>query len=251
VCCCPILRGPTDIVIEVKTCTEPRINPSIITGVATTDHRKCQPVRGPGPRHSTVEFTSGVTSRMVESATVIDAAITHCGRQGGPHLTLPLLPNAHTGRNAALETAASSNCSAGTDCSTYTMLLPAGGPTSALTLSSCVTLRIRSSLSTSHPGDVAFVPSSGLWRPTAPGLRATSPLSLHALFPSVAESFILIQGWGGPQESLHAVPIALQGTNRGGYWKIRSFSSPRRWRAATSALSNQRVPRKTWIGMAF
>jgi hypothetical protein len=68
---------------------------------------------------------------------VIDAAASalETAPTGGTAYTIPLLPNAQQpAATLALETAASSNCAAGTDCAAYAMMLLQEDPISVLTL---------------------------------------------------------------------------------------------------------------------
>ena len=188
---CPIPTGTYDIVVVGEDVQGTAYQPSIISGVAngqTTGNVSLY--SGPGTTTSTVQVTGGVTSQNgANQATVIDAAVSTLEAAGGTTYTIPLLPNAQQPvATLALETAASSNCAAGTDCATYTMLLPAGGPYLGVYSASGVTLSQTSPLATYVVDGLAFVPSSGGAADCSPSEQKTTSYAL-----SVGGSSITIQ----------------------------------------------------------
>ena len=111
-----------------------------------------------------VQFTGAVSSQNSASqGTSMDAQLSALETvASGTTFTIPLLPNAQqSSATLSLETAASSGCAAGTDCATYAMMLPSGGPFLGAYSASGVTLS-QSSLQANYMLDgLAFVPSSG------------------------------------------------------------------------------------------
>jgi Domain of unknown function (DUF4382) len=163
---CPIPTGTYDIVIVGEAANGTAYQPSIVAGVANGQTVGSVDLHsGLGTAASVVQIAGGVTSQNGASqGTVADIAISALepGHSGGTTYTIPLLPNAQQPTaTLALETASSSSCSAGTDCATYTMLLPAGGPYVGAYSASGTTLSQSAPLATYIVDGLAFVPSSG------------------------------------------------------------------------------------------
>ncbi|MDT7812404.1 MAG: hypothetical protein QOJ42_2320 [Acidobacteriaceae bacterium] len=163
---CPIPTGTYDIVIVGEAANGTAYQPSIVAGVANGQTvGSVDLYSGLGTAASVVQIAGGVTSQNGASqGTVADIAVSALepGQSGGTTYTIPLLPNAQQpAATLALETTSSSSCSAGTDCATYTMLLPAGGPYVGAYSASGTTLSQSAPLATYIVDGLAFVPSSG------------------------------------------------------------------------------------------
>jgi hypothetical protein len=189
---CPIPTGAYDVVIVGEDVHGTAYQPSIVTGVANGQTiGNVNLYSGPGTTTSTVQVTGGVTSQnSANQATVVDAAVSalETAPASGTTYTIPLLPNSQQpAATLALETA-SSNCAAGTDCATYTMLLPAGGPYIGAYSASGATLSQTSPLATYVVDGLAFVPSSGGAADCSPSEQKTTSYPL-----SVGGSSITIQ----------------------------------------------------------
>lgn len=163
---CPIPSGTYDVVIVGEDASGTAYQPSIVTGVANGQTiGTANLFSGLTGAASIVQLSGGVTSQnSATQGTVADVAVSalETAPAGGTTYTVPLLPNAQQPMaTLALETASSSNCSAGTDCATYTMLLPTGGPYVGAYAASGVTLSQTAPLATYVIDGLAFVPSSG------------------------------------------------------------------------------------------
>ena len=163
---CPIPSGTYDIVIDGEASDGTGYQPSIITGIANGQTvGTVNLYRGLAGAASVVQLSGGVTSQnSANQGTIADVAVSalEIAPVGGTTYTIPLLPNAQQPMaTLALETGASSSCSAGTDCATYTMLLPAGGPYLGAYSASGVSLSQVAPLATYVIDGLAFVPSSG------------------------------------------------------------------------------------------
>jgi hypothetical protein len=123
-----------------------------------------------------VQFTGSVSSQNgAGQGTSIDAQLSALETvANGTTFTIPLLPNAQQpSATLSLETAASSGCVAGTDCATYSVMLPSAGPFLGAYSASGVTLS-QSSLQANYVLDgLAFVPSSGGAADCAPSEQKT------------------------------------------------------------------------------
>jgi hypothetical protein len=163
---CPMPTGTYDIVIVGEAADGTAYQASIVTGVANGQTvGNMNLYSGLGTAASIVQIAGGVTSQDgTNQGTVADIAVSTLepAQSSGTIYTIPLLPNAQQpAATLALETASSSNCSAGTDCATYTMLLPAGGPYVGAYSASGTTLSQSAPLATYIVDGLAFVPSSG------------------------------------------------------------------------------------------
>jgi hypothetical protein len=163
---CPIPSGTYDVVIVGGAANGTAYQPSIVTGVANGQTiGTVNLYSGQGTTASTVQLNGGATSQNGASqGTVADVAVSalETAPVGGTTYTIPLLPNAQQpSATLALETGSSSICSAGTDCATYTMLLPAGGPYVGAYSTSGVTLSQSTPLATYVVDGWTFIPSSG------------------------------------------------------------------------------------------
>jgi hypothetical protein len=190
---CPIPSGSYDVVIVGEDVNGTAYQPSIVTGVANGQTVGSVSLYiGPGTTTSLVQLSGDVTSQNSASqGTAVDVSVSalETAPANGTTYTIPLLPNAQQpAATLALETAAASNCSAGTDCATYTMLLPAGGPYLGAYSASGATLSQTSPLATYVLDGLAFVPSSGGTADCSPSEQKTAPYAL-----SVGGSSLIVQ----------------------------------------------------------
>jgi hypothetical protein len=180
---CPIPSGTYDLVIVGEDVNGTAYQPSIVTGVANGQTvGNVSLYSGPGTATSLVQLSGGVTSQNSTSqGTVVDVGVSalETAPANGTIYTIPLLPNGQQpSATLALETASSSSCSAGTDCATYTMLLPAGGPYLGAYSASGATLSQTSPLATYVVDGLAFVPSAGGAADCSPSEQKTAPYAL-------------------------------------------------------------------------
>jgi hypothetical protein len=190
---CPIPSGTYDLVIVGEDVNGTAYQPSIVTGVANGQTvGNVSLYSGPGTATSLVQLSGGVTSQNSTSqGTVVDVGVSalETAPANGTIYTIPLLPNGQQpSATLALETASSSSCSAGTDCATYTMLLPAGGPYLGAYSASGATLSQTSPLATYVVDGSAFVPSAGGAADCSPSEQKTAPYAL-----SMGGSSLIIQ----------------------------------------------------------
>lgn len=181
---CPIPSGAYDVVIVGEAADGTAYQPSIVTGVANGQTTGTVDLYSAlATAVSAAQISGGVTSQNSASqGTVADIAVSALEpAQGGATYTIPLLPNAQQpNATLSLETAASPNCAAGTDCATYTMLLPAGGPYIGTYSASGATLSSNAPLATYILDGLAFVPSSGGIADCSPPEQKTSSYALAA-----------------------------------------------------------------------
>lgn len=164
---CPLPSGTYDVVIVAESASGTAYAPTVITGVATgsalsTIKIYAQPVGAiaPATLKGTV-LTQVSTSPAV--ATAADVQISALEQVNSSlTVTIPLLPNSsQSSATLALSTASGSSCATGTDCASYSMMLPAA--TSYVgTFSASGTSLSLSVVAASYTADaIAFVPSSG------------------------------------------------------------------------------------------
>ena len=181
---CPIPSGKYDIVVVGQAANGTAFQPSIVTGIAngqtvgTVDLYSSLPAAT-----SAAEISGSVTSQNNSSSqgTVADLALSalepvvsgatssavvssEAVVSGGSAAiyTIPLLPNGQQSTATwSLVTAASSNCAPGTDCATYTVSLPAGGPYIGAYSPGGTTLSASGPFATYLIDGLAVVPSSG------------------------------------------------------------------------------------------
>lgn len=180
---CPIPSGTYDVVILGIDSNGTAFQPAIITGVSNGQTVGTVSLNsGPGTTTSTVQLSGGVTTQSSASQpTVADVAVSALETAGGATYTIPLLPNAQQPSAVlSLETAASSTCAAGTDCATYNLLLPAGGPYVGAYSASGASLTQSAPLATYVVDGLAFVPSSGGVADCSPAEQKTTPNAVSA-----------------------------------------------------------------------
>lgn len=188
---CPIPNGTYDVVIVGQAANGTVYQPSIVTGVANGQTvgtvNLYSSLAGVA---SAVQLSGEVTSQNSASqGTAADIALSalETAPAGGTTYTIPLPPNTQQPTaTLALETASSSSCSAGTDCATYTMLLPAGGPYVGAHSASGASLSQTAPLATYVIDGLAFVPSSGGAADCTPPEQQTTSYPLAAGGSTVA-----------------------------------------------------------------
>lgn len=163
---CPIPSGTYDVVVVGETTNGTAYAPSIVTGIAngqTTGTVSLNAATAGVPE--TVQIAGGVSSQNAASqGTVADVQLSalETAPAGGAPFTIPLLPNSQQpSATLAVETATTSNCATGTDCASYTMMLPASGPYIGAYASAGVTFSQSAPLATYVVDGLAFIPSSG------------------------------------------------------------------------------------------
>lgn len=184
---CPIPAGTYDVVIVGISSAGVAYQPSIITGIAngqTTGNVTLWP--GTVGTQGAATFSGTVTSQNTANAgTIADIQLSalETDMASGPTFTIPLLPTSQqASATLAVETAADSSCSAGTDCVNYSMVLPAGGPYIGAYSPSAATLTLSSPLAAYVIDGQAFVPSSG-------GIADCNPSELKSQSYALASNF--------------------------------------------------------------
>jgi hypothetical protein len=184
---CPIPAGTYDVVIVGERADGTAYQPSIVTGVANGQTVGNVNLHiGTAGTQGAVELSGSVTSQnSTNSGTVADIQLSalEADSGSGTTYTILLLPEAQQPSGTlALETAASSSCATVTDCATYSIMLPAGGPYVGAYSASGVTLTQSSSLATYVIDGLAFVPSSGGAADCSPSEQKTQPYVLTSNF---------------------------------------------------------------------
>ncbi|MCU1313627.1 MAG: hypothetical protein JWM54_1384 [Acidobacteriaceae bacterium] len=180
---CPIPSGTYDVVILGEDNNGAAYQPSIVTGVSNGQTVGTVNLYGSaGTATSTVQLSGGVTSQTsANQPTAMDGSISALETVASATYTIPLLPNAQqTSATISLETAASSTCTAGTDCATYNLLLPTGGPFIGAYTASGASLTQSAPLATYIVDGLAFVPSSGGTPDCTPSEQKTTPYAVSA-----------------------------------------------------------------------
>jgi Domain of unknown function (DUF4382) len=163
---CPIPTGTYDVVVVGARADGTAYQPSIVTGVANgqTTGSISLYVGVAGPQGA-AQFSGVVTSQnAANQGTVTDVQLTalEAVQAGGTSFTIPLVPNAQQpSAMLSLETAAAPSCPTGTDCASYSITLPAGGPYVGAYSPNGATLSQSSPLAAYVLDGLAFVPSSG------------------------------------------------------------------------------------------
>lgn len=159
---CPLPAGSYDVVIVAESAAGVAYAPTIITGVTAGTamslvqlHAQSAPGTGPATLQGTVSTTTAAPAAAT-SANLQLSALEQVS--GSLTVTIPLLPNtSQSSATLALSTASGGTCATGTDCASYSMMLPADAPwMGAGTSLSQVTLAPAYIIDA-----VAYVPSSG------------------------------------------------------------------------------------------
>jgi hypothetical protein len=182
---CPIPAGTYDVVIVGVRTDGLAYQPSIVTTIANG-----QTTGNVNLYAATVGTQGGValagmvTSQNAANAgTVADAQLSALETVGTATFTIPLLPTAQQPwPTLSVETAAGASCPQGTDCVSYTMALPAGGPYVGAYTTSGVTLALSAPLATYVVDGWAYVPSSGGTQNCTPPEQKTQAYALSNNF---------------------------------------------------------------------
>ena len=162
---CPIPAGTYDVVIVGMGGNGVAYQPSIVTGIAngqTTGNVNLYAATV--GTQGAAKFTGTVTSQNAANAgTVADVALSALETAGTSTYTIPLLPTAQQpAATLVVETMAQQqSCPNNTDCASYTMVLPAGGPYVGAYSASGVSLALSAPLATYVVDGLAFVPGMG------------------------------------------------------------------------------------------
>ena len=192
---CPIPTGTYDVVVVGERTDGSVYQPSIVTGVANGQTTGSVSLFwAAAGTAGAVQFSGAVTSQNAATqGTVTDAqlAALEATQAGGTSFTIPLVPNAQQPTAMlALETAGVSSCPTGTDCVSYVVTLPAGGPYVGAYSANGVTLSQSSPLAAYVLDGLAFVPSSGGTADCSPSEQKTQAyvLTTTGSFAVVAQT---------------------------------------------------------------
>lgn len=163
---CPVPTGSFDIVVVGERTSGAAYQPSIVTGVANGDTTGTIGLYlGPSGSSGVGQLSGAITSQnSANQGTVADIQLSALETltSNSSTYTIPLLPNAQQSSSTlSLETAAASTCPTGTDCVSYSVMLPAGGPYLGTYSASGPSLVQASPLAAYVMDGLAFVPSSG------------------------------------------------------------------------------------------
>ncbi len=162
---CPLPAGTYDVVIVGETATGATYAPSIVTGVSTGSTLSVVQLHPqPSVASAATTLQGSVTSQnaaIPPAATSIDVQVSALESPSASFtVTMPQLPT-QPGAILALTTESSSSCSAGKDCVSYAIPLPAAAPYVGTFAAGGTTLT-QSLLPAAYTIDgIAFVPSSG------------------------------------------------------------------------------------------
>lgn len=164
---CPLPTGIYDVVIVGQSTAGAVYSPDIITGVSTGSSLSVVQLHAlPVVSVGSATLQGLVTSQDSGNpavGTVADVQLSTLEAvSSGLTVTVPLLPSvSQSGVTLALTTANGSTCAVGTDCASYSMMVPAGAAFVGA-FSASGTVLVQSSLPASYLVEgIAFVPSSG------------------------------------------------------------------------------------------
>jgi hypothetical protein len=179
---CPLPAGTYDVVIVAESTSGVAYAPAVITGVSPGNalsvvqlHAQPTAASAPATLKGTVTTQVTTTPAVSTSADVQVSALEQV--TGGLTVTIPLLPNSsQSSATLTLATASGSPCATGTDCASFTMMLPAITPYIGAFSASGTTLTI-SAVAASYTADgIAFVPSAGGTLDCTPSEIKSAPL---------------------------------------------------------------------------
>jgi len=164
---CPLPAGTYDVVVVGESSGGTAYAPTVITGVSpgsalATVQLYPQPSGSAGP----VTLSGTVSTQVSASPAVATAADIELSAlaqvSGSLTVTIPLLPNStQSSATLAVHTAAGGTCASGTDCASYSILLPAATSYVGSFSASGTTLTV-SAVAASYTVDAfAFLPSGG------------------------------------------------------------------------------------------
>jgi hypothetical protein len=164
---CPLPAGTYDVVVVGTRSDGAFYDPTIVTAVSTGSTTGTLNLYLPQTTAtSTANLAGLVTSQNTAMAgTVADVALSTLESVNSVTYTIPLPPTTtQTTGTLAVETAPSTatlTCPTGTDCASYTLQVPSGGPYIGAWTSGGVTLAQSAALATYVVDGIATVPSSG------------------------------------------------------------------------------------------
>ncbi len=182
---CPVPTGSFDIVVVGERTTGTAYDTSIVTGVANGDTTGTIALYlGPTGTSGVGTLSGAITSQNSSNqGTVTDIQLSalETVTANSSTYTIPLLPNAQqTSSTPSLETAPASTCPTGTDCTSYSVMLPAGGPYVGTYSANGPTLTQASPLASYVMDGLAFVPSSGGTADCSPSEEKTQTAAFTA-----------------------------------------------------------------------
>ena len=180
---CPLPTGTYDVVIVGESTAGVVYAPTVITGVSTGSamamiQLHAQPAAAAGP----ATLQGSITSKNSASPAVgtgIDVQLSALESASSSLIvTVPLTPNSsQSSATLALSTVSSTSCPSGTDCASYSILMPAAAPYVGAFAASGTTLT-QSALAAAYTIDgVAFVPSSGGTLDCSPSELKSTPVT--------------------------------------------------------------------------
>lgn len=164
---CPLPAGSYDVVIVAETATGGTYAPAVITGVATgstllTVSLHPQSAAAPGPTTLAGQVTAQTGASPAGPATADVQASVLAAVSSSLTVTVPLLPNAsQSSATLALTTSSAASCPTGTNCSAYSMIVPADAAYVGSFSAGGSILTQSSAAATYLVDGIAFVPSSG------------------------------------------------------------------------------------------
>lgn len=164
---CPLPTGTYDVVIVGTRSDGALYQPSVITSVSVGSTVSTVELHPPAAATGSALTLAGtVTSQNASNAgTVADVQVSTLETINSVIYTIPLPPTSmQSSATLSLETApstSSNTCPTGTDCTTYSMQVPSGGPYIGAWSSSGVSLSLSSSPVSYVVDGMAFVPQSG------------------------------------------------------------------------------------------
>ncbi|MHB1702026.1 MAG: DUF4382 domain-containing protein [Acidobacteriaceae bacterium] len=164
---CPLPTGSYDVVIVAESSTGVVYAPVVITGVSqgsslSVVQLHAQAAGAAGPATLQGQVTTQDTSQP-PAGTSADVQLSALEQASSTlTVTIPLLPNSsQSSAMLSVPTASGGGCASGTDCASYSMMLPAATPYVGAFASGGTTLTA-SAIAASYIVDgIAFVPSSG------------------------------------------------------------------------------------------
>ena len=198
---CPIPAGTYDVVIvgvrSDGVAYQPSIITSIINGQTTGNVNLYAATSGIQGGATLAGMVTSQNSASPAAGTVADvdlSALETVGTSTPSTFTIPLLPTAQQPwATLAVETASSSNCPTGTDCVTYSMTLPAGGPYVGAYSASGASLTQSAPLATYVIDGLASVPSSGGVMDCTPSEQKTQAYALSNNFSISVQALAFTQ----------------------------------------------------------
>lgn len=189
---CPLPSGTYDVVIVGTRKDGALYQPAVITGVSVGSTVGSVSLYLPSVVTTSSATLSGtVTSQNSSNAgTVTDVQLSTLETINGVAYTIPLPPtSAQSSATLALTTAATSSsntCASGTDCASYSLVVPSGAPYVGAWAASGMTLAAAGTSSSYVVDGMAFVPSSGGTSNCTPSEMKTAAATFTSAGPFTA-----------------------------------------------------------------